>query len=64
MMAWAKGLAAQGEVERARYLAARLREFRNPSSNEFFAPCDDTTLVDKVFQCSPPTRAFTWRDFR
>lgn len=64
MMAWAKGLAAQGDVERARYLAARLREFRNPNSQEFFAPCDDTALVDKPFQCTPPTRTFTWRDFR
>jgi Virulence factor membrane-bound polymerase, C-terminal/O-Antigen ligase/Protein glycosylation ligase len=64
MTAWANGLAAQGDVERARYIAARLREFRNPNSKDFFAPCDDTALVDKPFQCTPPTRAFTWRDFR
>lgn len=64
MIAWANGLAAQGDVERARHLAARLREFRNPNSKEFFAPCDDATVVDKPFQCTPPTRAFTWRDFR
>jgi O-antigen ligase len=64
MMAWANGLAAQGDVERARYIAARLREFRNPNSAEFFAPCDDAALLDKPYQCTPPTRAFTWRDFR
>jgi O-antigen ligase len=64
MMAWANGLAAQGDVERARYIAARLREFRNPNSTEFFAPCDDAALLDKPYQCTPPTRAFTWRDFR
>jgi O-antigen ligase len=64
MMAWANGLAAQGDVERARYIAARLREFRNPNSAEFFAPCDDAALLDKPYQCMPPTRAFTWRDFR
>ncbi len=63
MMAWANGLAAQGDVERARYLAERLREFRNPNSKEFFAPCDDAALADKPFQCTPPTREFTWRDF-
>ena len=63
MMAWANGLAAQGDVERARYIAARLREFRNPNSAEFFAPCDDAAVVEKPFQCLPPTRAFTWRDF-
>jgi O-antigen ligase len=64
MMAWANGLAAQGDVERAKYIAARLREFRNPNSKEFFAPCDDAAMADKPFQCTPPTRAFTWRDFR
>jgi O-antigen ligase len=64
MTAWAEALAAQGDVERARYLAARLREFRNPNSKEFFAPCDDAAVLDKPFQCTPPTRAFTWRDFR
>jgi O-antigen ligase len=64
MMAWANGLAAQGDVERARYLAARLREFRNPGSTEFFAPCDDPAVGEKPYQCTPPSRAFTWRDFR
>ncbi len=64
MIAWADGLAAQGDIERARYLAARLREFGNPNSQGFFAPCDDAALADKPFQCTPPTRAFTWRDFR
>ncbi len=63
MMAWANGLAAQGDIERARYLAERLREFRNPNSKEFFAPCDDAAVIDKPFQCTPPTREFTWRDF-
>jgi O-antigen ligase len=64
MIAWAEGLAAQGDVERARYLAARLREFGNPNSQGFFAPCDDAAVVVKPFQCTPPARAFTWRDFR
>jgi O-antigen ligase len=64
MMAWANGLATQGDVERARYIAARLREFRNPNSAEFFAPCDDAAVLDKPYQCTPPTRAFTWRDFK
>jgi O-antigen ligase len=63
MMAWANGLAAQGDLERAKYIAARLREFRNPNSAEFFAPCDDAAVIDKPYQCTPPTRAFTWRDF-
>jgi O-antigen ligase len=39
MMAWAEALAAQGDIDLARYLAGRLREFRKPESAEFFAAC-------------------------
>jgi len=40
MVAYAKALAARGETDRAAHVAARLREFRNPASAEFFAACD------------------------
>jgi len=39
MMAWADALAARGEVEAARHIAGRLREFRKPDAVEFFAVC-------------------------
>jgi O-antigen ligase len=64
MIAWAQGLAARGEVDKARHVAARLREFRNAGAKGFFAPCDDAAVTDKPFQCSPPERAYSWRDFR
>lgn len=64
MVAWAEALAQSGEVDRARYLAARLREFRNPASDEFFAPCSDTSLQPRPFQCEPPEKPYSWRDFR
>ncbi len=64
MIVWASGLAAQGDVDRARHIAARLREFRNPASTPFLAPCADAAVAHKPFQCSPPERAYTWRDFR
>jgi O-antigen ligase len=63
MIAWANGLAARGDVDRARHIAARLREFRNPGAKDFFAPCDGATVADKPFQCSPPERRYGWRDF-
>jgi O-antigen ligase len=63
MIAWANGLAARGDVDRARHIAARLREFRNPGAKDFFAPCDDAAVADKPFQCSPPERRYGWRDF-
>ena len=64
MIAWAEALAQSGDIERARHLAARLREFRNPAADEFFAPCADATLQPRPFQCDAPSRALDWRDFR
>jgi O-antigen ligase len=64
MIAWAQALAARGDVDRARHLAARLREFRNPGAAPFFEPCEDPQVVDKPFQCQPPERVYDWRDFR
>jgi O-antigen ligase len=40
MMAWANALAESGQLDRARYVAARLREFRKADAEEFFAPCN------------------------
>ena len=40
MIAWARALAAAGQEDKARHLAQRLREFRNPAAAEFFAPCE------------------------
>ena len=37
MIAWAKALEERGELDKARYVAARLKEFRNPEPAEFFA---------------------------
>jgi len=39
MLAWAKGLDEAGETDKARYVAARLKEFRNEQAEDFFAPC-------------------------
>ena len=64
MIAWAQALAQSGDVDRARHVAARLREFRNPGSDEFFAPCADAALTPRPFQCEPPARVYDWRDFR
>jgi O-antigen ligase len=61
MTAWAQHLADAGEVDKARWLAARLREFRNPASDEFFQPCKDGDTT--AFQCQPPARAHDWREF-
>ncbi len=69
MIAWAQALAQSGrsgDLDRARHLAARLREFRNPAADDFFAPCADPALATSAapFQCQAPERVYGWRDFR
>jgi len=66
MMAWASALAEVGDIERARHLAARLREFHNVASKGFFSPCDSEPEpdVEPPFQCVAPSRALDYRDFR
>jgi hypothetical protein len=68
MMAWAKAFAEVGDLDRARHLAERLREFRNPDSASFFAECDKARAEGLAqaawpFQCTPPSRTLTWQDF-
>jgi O-antigen ligase len=65
MMAWANALNEAGQVEHARHIAQRLREFRNEQAAEFFAPCADTPLADqRPFQCVEPKLRMDYRSFR
>lgn len=64
MMAWARIRAAGGELDHARHLAQRLREFRPPAARAFFAPCDEVPAPEPLpFQCQPPQRPLRWQDF-
>jgi hypothetical protein len=63
LIAWSQALAAQGELDKARWLAARIREFRNTGADEYFAPCGDAAEASRSFQCQAPTRDFHWREF-
>ena len=77
MMAWARAWHELGDEARASHLAARLREFRNPASESFFAGCPppDTNTATAIspepppqdlalgFPCAPPLKALGWRDF-
>lgn len=63
MLAWAKAQADLGNVDRARFLADRLREFRNPASSKFFEACDQKPAAALPFQCQPSDAALGYRDF-
>jgi hypothetical protein len=62
MIAWSRALAVEGRLDEARHVAARLREFRKPDAEPFFAPCDDAAHAADAFQCQPPSRAVHWRE--
>jgi O-antigen ligase len=65
MIAWATAFAERGQIDRARYIAARLREFDKPEAAEFFAPCAHPQPGQPLpFQCEPPQQPHDWREFR
>ena len=66
LQAWAKALDESGDTEHARYIAQRLREFKNDQSADFFAPCAAPPKAGKAlpFQCVAPVREFGYEDFR
>lgn len=66
MLAWSIAFAERGDLDRARYLAERLREFRIPEAAGFFLPCEQARQPGEPepFQCSKPSRAVDWREFR
>lgn len=65
MMAWARGLAEAGDLDKARYVAQRLREFKNPQADEFFAACDAAPSGRPLpFQCSAPAQPLSYANFR
>jgi O-antigen ligase len=60
LMAWAKSLHAVGEVDRARYVVARLREFRSREGRAWLAECDTNPAL---WQCAAPAQSYGWRSF-
>ncbi len=64
MMAWAKSLHAAGDTDKARYVVARLREFRSPAAEDWLAECDEPERRPQPFQCEPPQRDYNWRELR
>jgi len=65
MMDWAQSLAATGDVDRARYVVERLREFHNAAAADWLAECDDPSPDEPLpFQCLPPERVYSFREMR
>jgi O-antigen ligase len=65
MIAWARALDGSGERDKARYLAERLKEFRNAEAMAFFVPraAASAASAPQPFQCEPPIQPHSWREF-
>lgn len=64
LMHWSQSLQQTGDVEGARYLADRLREFRNSTGDAWFAECDDAASAPAMPQCQPASGSVDWRSLR
>jgi O-antigen ligase len=71
MAAWARAFAERGELDKARWISDRLREFRNEDVDEFFAPCRraqeasaPAAAASLPFQCKRAPRTLRFEDFR
>ena len=64
MMAWARTLAEAGQLDPARHIAARLREFDKTDAEAFFAPCPlaaSAPAPGLPFQCETPRQVPSWQ---
>lgn len=64
LRAWSRALAQRGDMDRARFVAQRLKSLDAPESKAFFAPCDKPDATTKPYQCAAPSRPMSWADFR
>lgn len=64
LMQWSRSLEATGDLEGARYLADRLREFRNPIGDSWFSTCEDAASAPAMPQCLPASGVRDWRSLR
>lgn len=62
MMAWANSLHAVGEIDQARYVAERLREFHSVQGDDWLQLCG----ADKpeAFQCQSASRSYEFKALR
>ncbi len=64
MVSYARSLAEHGDVDKARAVVQRLKEFRNSMGDAFLAVCKTQAEPDEEtpFQCEPPKGRYTWQE--
>lgn len=66
MMSWSQSLQASGDVDRARYVAQRLREFHpTGAAADWLQRCETVGPTDpRPLQCDPPQQPYRWQQMR
>lgn len=67
MMSWAQSLQASGDVDRARHVVQRLREFRpSGAAADWLQACDAVPAEGQALplQCEAPKRVYRWQELR
>jgi len=64
LMHWSRSLELTGDIEGARFLADRLREFRNPTGDAWFDSCTEPASAPVMVQCQPASAVVDWRTLR
>lgn len=64
LMHWSRSLEATGDIEGARFVADRLREFRNPTGDGWFASCEEAASAPPMPQCTRASGVVDWRSLR
>lgn len=61
LASWAQAYAESGQIDKARFLAARLREFDSPPAKLFFEACE---RQPELFQCADSEKTYSPDNFR
>jgi len=65
LISWANSLVMTGQMDKARYLAQRAREFKTERVKAWMAHCQTVRPGEPgPFQCQQPAITYSYRDFR
>lgn len=64
LMHWSQSLAATGDLQSARFLVDRLREFHNPTTAGWLGECDALGASAAGYPCQPASGVVDWRRLR
>lgn len=64
LISWALAMEETGHLDKARYLAQRVKDFNDPVAQQFFDACRDPKRgIALPWQCTSPSGHYTYADF-